>query len=121
MSRETRVLIVVAALCLIGLGLRTLSYVALMGVLVGAAISAGFSWYYYQQASNDLKVEAEELREATERVLRILQTTSGGGKARPIWDERGRSKGVAHEIGIGASSESTASAQPTIHSDEGRP
>jgi hypothetical protein len=121
MSRETRVLIGGSALCLVGLGLRTLSYEAIVGVLVGAVISGAISFYFYRQATRDLIDEAEELREATERVLRILQTTSGGGKARPIWDERGRSKGVAHEIKIGASSDSAVSAQPTVHSDKGRP
>jgi hypothetical protein len=100
MSRKDLALIGVAALCLFGLGLRTLSYEALIGVLVGAVISGAISFYFYRQATRDLIDEAEELREATERVLRILQTVSGGGKAKPIWDEQGRSKGVEHPITI---------------------
>jgi hypothetical protein len=120
--RETRVLIGVPALCLIGLGVRTMSPVAMVGVLVGAVISGAIPFYFYRRATRDLIDAAEELREATERVLRILQTISGGGKARPIWDERGRSKGVEHEIEIGGiSSDSSVFAQPKIHSAEDRP
>jgi hypothetical protein len=68
MSRKELAWIGVAALCLFGLGARTLSYEALGGVLLGAAISAGLSWYFYQQASDDLRKEAERLRRETEDV-----------------------------------------------------
>src|SRR5215208_1137291 len=68
MGRKDLALIGVAALCLFGLGVRTLSYEALGGVLLGAAISAGLSWYFYQQASEDLREEAERLRRKTEDV-----------------------------------------------------
>jgi hypothetical protein len=68
MSRKDLALIGVAALCLIVLGVRTLSYEALGGVLLGAAISGGLSWYFYQQASDDLRNEAEQLRRETKGV-----------------------------------------------------
>src|SRR5687767_2489067 len=68
MGRKDLVLIGVAALCLFGFGVRTLSYEAVFGVLLGAAISAGLSWYFYRQASDDLRKEAERLRRKTEEV-----------------------------------------------------
>ena len=65
MSRKDLALIGVAALCLIAwLAVRLLPY----GVLLGAAISAGLSWYFYQQASDDLRNEAEQLRRETKDV-----------------------------------------------------
>jgi hypothetical protein len=65
-------LIGVAALCLFGFGVRTLSYEAVLGVLLGAAISAGLSWYFYQQASDDLRKEAERLRHYTDALITYL-------------------------------------------------
>lgn len=54
MSRKDLALIGVAALCLIAwLAVRILPYgvlLSLIGVLLGAAISAGLSWYFYQQS-----------------------------------------------------------------------
>jgi hypothetical protein len=66
-------LIGVAALCLFGFGVRTLSYEAVLGVLLGAAISAGLSWYFYQQASDDLRKEAERLRHYTDALITYLE------------------------------------------------
>jgi hypothetical protein len=72
MSRKDLALIGVAALCLIAwLAVRLLPYgvlLSLIGVLLGAAISAGLSWYFYQQASDDLRNEAEQLRRETKDV-----------------------------------------------------
>jgi hypothetical protein len=71
-SRKDLALIGVAALCLIAwLAVRLLPYgvlLSLIGVLLGAAISAGLSWYFYQQASDDLRNEAEQLRRETKDV-----------------------------------------------------
>jgi hypothetical protein len=72
MSGKDLALIGVAALCLIVLGVLTLSYEALGGVLLGAAISAGLSWHFYRQASDDLRNEAERLRRKTEEVAERL-------------------------------------------------
>jgi hypothetical protein len=72
MSRKDLALIGVAALCLIGLGVRTLSYEALGGVLLGAAISAGLSWYFYQQSSEDLRNQAERLRRYNDALFSYL-------------------------------------------------
>jgi hypothetical protein len=72
MRRKDLALIGVAALCLIGLGVRTLSYEALGGVLLGAAISAGLSWYFYQQSSEDLRNQAERLRRYNDALISYL-------------------------------------------------
>src|SRR5829696_291424 len=72
MSHKDLALIGVALLCLIAwLAVRLSPYgvlLSLIGVLLGAAISAGFSWYFYQQASDDLRKEAEQLRRETKDV-----------------------------------------------------
>ena len=72
MRRKDLALIGVALLCLIAwLAVRLLPYgvlLSLIGVLLGAAISAGLSWYFYQQASDDLRNEAEQLRRETKDV-----------------------------------------------------
>jgi hypothetical protein len=73
MGRKDLALIGVAALCLIVLGVLTLSYEALGGVLLGAAISAGLSWYFYQQSSEDLSNQAERLRRYNDALLTYLQ------------------------------------------------
>ena len=76
MSRKDLALIGVAALCLIAwLAVRLLSYgvlLSLIGVLLGAAISAGLSWYFYQQSSEDLRNEAERLRRYNEALMSYL-------------------------------------------------
>ncbi len=69
-----------------------------LGVLIGGAITAFVSWYYYQQASNELRVEAEKLREYTDITLRMLQTMSGGGRVEVSRDERGNPEGVVHRV-----------------------
>jgi uncharacterized membrane protein YccC len=76
MSRKDLALIGVAALCLIALlAVRLLPYgvlLSLIGVLLGAAISAGLSWYFYQQSSEDLRNEAERLRRYNEALTSYL-------------------------------------------------
>jgi hypothetical protein len=122
MSRYERVWIVVALLCAAIWLLLTPPFDAIGGVLVGAVISVVVSRYYYQQASGELKDEAEKLRDATEIVIRMKQTESGGGKAEAIWDERGKSKGVAHHFTVTDSAGVTDSREAQIkpRSDEGR-
>src|SRR5829696_6141057 len=72
MSRKDLALIGVVVLCLFAwLAVRLLPYgflLSLIGVLLGAAISAGLSWYFYQQASEDLRNKAEGLARKTEEV-----------------------------------------------------
>ena len=76
MSRNDFALIGVAALCLIAwLAVRLLPYgvlLSLIGVLLGAAISAGLSWYFYQQSSEDLRNEAERLRRYNDALITYL-------------------------------------------------
>jgi hypothetical protein len=94
MSRKDLALIGVAALCLISLGVRTLSYEALGGVLLGAVISGGLSWYFYQQASDDLRKEAEQLRRETEDVRHYINALitylEEAGVISVVRDENGR-------------------------------
>jgi uncharacterized membrane protein YccC len=74
---------VAAGLCLTLLASRLLPYdvfLALVGVLIGAVISGAISWYFYQRSANELKDEAEKLRETTEHAIRMLQTISGDGR-----------------------------------------
>src|SRR5687767_6926926 len=76
MSSKDLALIGVAALCLSAwLAVRLLTYgvlLSLFGVLLGAAISAGLSWYFYQQSSEDLRNEAERLRRYNEALMSYL-------------------------------------------------
>src|SRR5215207_4393956 len=76
MSRKDLALIGVAALCLIAwVAVRSLPYgvlLSLIGVLLGAAISAGLSWYFYRQSSEDLRNEAERLRRYNDALLSYL-------------------------------------------------
>ena len=76
MSRKDLTLIGVAALCLLAwLAVRLLPYgvlLSLIGVLLGAAISAGLSWYFYQQSSEDLRNQAERLRRYNDALISYL-------------------------------------------------
>ncbi len=76
MSSKDLALIGVAALCLSAwLAMRLLPYgvlLSLIGVLLGAGISAGLSWYFYQQSSKDLRNEAERLRRYNEALMSYL-------------------------------------------------
>jgi hypothetical protein len=76
MSHKDLALIGVSALCLIAwLAVRLLPYgvlLSLIGVLLGAAISAGISWYFYQQASDDLSNQAERLRRYNDALFSYL-------------------------------------------------
>ena len=76
-----------------------------LGVLTGGAITAFVSWYYYQQASNELRVEAEKLAEHNEIALRMLQTMSGGGRVEVSRDERGNATGVVHHVHLSDSAD----------------
>jgi uncharacterized membrane protein YccC len=76
MSGKDLALIGVATLCLIAwLAVRVLPYgvwLSLIGVLIGAAISAVLSWYFYQQSSEDLRNEAERLRRYNDALTSYL-------------------------------------------------
>ncbi len=100
-----------ALLCATIWCIRVLPYDALAGVLIGGAITAVFSRYYYQQASNDLKAEAEKLRDANDIALRMLQTMSGGGKAEVSRDEQGNPTGVIHRMSVSDAAGTTDSVQ----------
>jgi len=68
--REWAWVVVAAGLCLTFLASRLLPYdvfLALIGVLIGAAISGVISWYIYQRSSDELRQEAEKQRQQTEK------------------------------------------------------
>jgi hypothetical protein len=111
----------VAVLCLTILGFSVLSWEALGGVLLGALISAGLSYYFYQQAGNDLRDEAKKLRRIHGTTLRMLQAMSGGAEVAARFDEQGEpEEGADYKIKIGPSSGSSTSVEPKPRSDEGR-
>src|SRR5918998_494821 len=63
--------------------------------LLGAAISAGLSWYFYQQASDDLRNEAEQLRRETKDVQHytdaLITYLDAAGAIHPVArDEAGK-------------------------------
>jgi hypothetical protein len=88
-----------------------LSYEALVSVLFGAAISGAISWYFYRQASDDLK----DIHDCT---ARMLQTMSGGGRVAAIRDEQGNTV-VTHYITVTDQLDTTDSVQVSTGSDEG--
>ena len=77
------------------------------GVVIGGLISLAVSAYYSRRASEELRAEAERLRQESEWLhditLRMLQTISGGGQVEVNRDEQGRATGVQHGITIGDS------------------
>ena len=81
MSRKEWVLIVVAGVCILVASLQaSLPYAVwltvvgvLVGVLVGGAITALFSWYFYQQAGDELRKEAAELRHYVNALISYLE------------------------------------------------
>jgi hypothetical protein len=112
MSRREWTWVVVAVLCAVGWFARPLSYEPLVSVLLGAAIGAVVSWYFYQQASDDL-------RDVHDQTVRMLQTISGGGRTVPIRDEQGKlTGGVAHYITVTNQLDTTDSVQGSTGSDE---
>jgi uncharacterized membrane protein YccC len=73
--REWAWVVVAAGLCLTFLAPRLLPYdvfLALVGVLIGAAISGAISWHIYQRSSDELRQEAEKLRRLTLKLIEIL-------------------------------------------------
>jgi phosphatidylglycerophosphate synthase len=61
------------------------AWLAVVSVLFGGVITGLFSWYYYGQASEELRKEAARLRQQTTFVMRALET---GIPAKFIWDRR---------------------------------
>jgi hypothetical protein len=86
----------VAVLCAAGWLARPLSNEALFGVLIGAAVSYFVSWYFYQEAADELKDEAEELRRHTTLIMRGLEEFAKTGNLK--WNlEEGKHRGIAFE------------------------
>jgi hypothetical protein len=106
----------VAVLCAAGWLARPLSYEALasalFGAAIGAVISGAISWYFYQQASDDLK-------DIHARTASMLQTMSGGGRVTVARDEQGNTV-VTHHITIADELDSTDSVQVSTGSEEDR-
>ena len=110
MSRREWAWVVIAVLCAAGWLVRPLAYEALAGVLFGAVISGAISWYFYQQASDDLK-------DIHARTASMLQTMSGGGRVTVARDEQGNTT-VTHHITIADVLDTTDSVQVSTGSDE---
>jgi gas vesicle protein len=108
----------VAVLCLAGWLARPLPYEPLVSVVFGAVIGAVVSWYFSERASNELRIEAEKLRDTTEHAIRMLQTISGGGRAQAIPDEQGKTKGVAHSLTVSNQLDTTDSVKANTRSAE---
>ena len=130
MSRTEDWLIAVAGGCLIVLGVVWLPRdggLTLLGVLIGGAISAAFSWYYYQRASNDLKDEAKELREESEKlrrhttlILRGLEESGKAGKVEYNRNDQGDIIGIAFKRTASSAVNVTDSAGASINPDAPR-
>ena len=77
MSRNEWVLVGVAAVCVaVALSKASLPYavwLTVVGILVGGAITALFSWYFYKRAGDELREEAAKLRHSTDLITRGLQ------------------------------------------------
>jgi hypothetical protein len=89
--REWAWVVVVVSLGLILLASRLLPYdvyLALVGVLIGAVISGAISYYIYERSSEELRIEAEELRKLHNATLNALPIITDG-KIKVIRDERG--------------------------------
>jgi prepilin signal peptidase PulO-like enzyme (type II secretory pathway) len=78
----------VAVLCALGWLARPLSSEAVIGALFGAVIGAVVSWYFSEQASNDLRIEAEALRKLHNATLNALPVITDG-KYKVTVDEQG--------------------------------
>jgi gas vesicle protein len=109
----------VAVLCALGWLARPLSSEAVIGALFGAVIGAVVSWYFSEQASNKLRVEAEALRKLHNATLNALPVITDG-KYKVIVDERGyflraeTSRSPADSIAV------TDSTQTKLEKDEDR-
>ena len=98
MSRSKWALVVVVVLCGVGLLVPRTWYEALFGVLIGAAVSYFVSWYFYQEAADELKDEAEKLRRHTTLMMRGLEEFAKTGNL--TWArEEDEPSGIAFERG----------------------
>ena len=122
MSRIDYALFAVALLCVLGLILPYDARLTLLGVLFGGVITAGFSWYFYQRASQELKDEAAALRAETARLKHhttlILRGLEEAGLVELNWDgETGEIRGMVVKISGVASGVGSASGTLTEADD----
>jgi flagellar motor component MotA len=110
MSRREWAWVVVAALCAVGWFARPLSSEALASAFIGAVFGAVISYYFYRQAS-------DELKDIHDRIVRMLQTISGGGRVTATQDEQGNTV-LTHHITATDSAGVADSVQTKLGSDK---
>jgi hypothetical protein len=64
------------------------AWLAVVSVLLGGAITACFSWYFYQRASRELKDEAGELRHYIDVLASFLESLELDSRVRVGRDPR---------------------------------
>jgi hypothetical protein len=98
------------------------AWLAVVSVLLGGAITAFLSWYFYQRASRELKDEAAALREESERLRRhttlMLRGLEDAGLAEYSRDEQGEIEGMVIKLSGVAGGRSGATGTLTV-GDEG--
>jgi phosphatidylglycerophosphate synthase len=99
MKRTDRVLAGVLLLCVAVWGavisLPFAVWISFVSVLIGAAVTAFFSWFYYQRASEELRTEAERLRRHTTLIMRGLEEA---GLVEYNQDEQGEITGIVIKL-----------------------
>src|SRR5215203_993650 len=100
MSRKEWVLIGVATVVVaVVLGEETLPkevWLAVVGIVVGGAITALFSWYFYQRAARELLEETSHLKRAMEQGGTVrFERDENGNLTRVIIDIDGAASGAA--------------------------
>jgi hypothetical protein len=68
-----------------------------IGSIFGFLGSLAISWWFYRKSSEDLRREAEELRNASNTTLKVLQALSGGYKFEIRW-KGDRPVGVDYQV-----------------------
>lgn len=72
-----------------------------IGVVIGGVLTWLVSRWYYKQAGDELRAEAQELQRLTTLILHALHHA---GVAQVNWDARGRPKGINITIAVPAGS-----------------
>ncbi len=94
----------------------------LAAVAVGAVVTFLVSRHYYRRASQDLRHEAEELRQETERVRgyldALVRALHNEGVAEFVWRKPGEPPGVVVRVSATLQGASDLSANATVDREE---